>query len=210
MMNHKQFQAWLSQVDRLGTAQRRETEVMLSGGSQASASLAAIEAGVGEDRRCPHSGTPGAVSRGKARVLHRHQCKDCGKTFNAATGTPLDNLHRKERWLPFGTCLADGEAVRASAGRCRPAVNTAFRWRRRFLATESNAEDYLRLYRQMTRIRTFEDCANQLFLDARMPGLTHMYSGQEAVAVGICEALGPADKITSTHRPSGTDGAARR
>ena len=66
-----------------------------------------------------------------------------------------------------------------------------------------NAEDYLRLYRQMTRIRTFEDCANQLYLDARMPGLTHMYSGQEAVAVGICEALGPADKITSTHRGHG-------
>ena len=67
MMNHKQFQAWLSQVDELSTAQRREAEAVLSGGSQASASLAAVEAGVGEDRRCPHSGTPGAVSRGKAR-----------------------------------------------------------------------------------------------------------------------------------------------
>ena len=66
MMNHKQFQAWLAQVDQLGAAQRREAEAVLSGGSQASASLAAIEAGVGEDRRCPHCGTPGAVSRGKA------------------------------------------------------------------------------------------------------------------------------------------------
>ena len=66
-----------------------------------------------------------------------------------------------------------------------------------------NSEDYLRFYRQMARIRSFEDCANQLYLDARMPGLTHMYSGEEAVAVGICEALRPTDKITSTHRGHG-------
>lgn len=66
-----------------------------------------------------------------------------------------------------------------------------------------NAEDYLRMYRQMVRIRTFEDNANQLYLSARMPGLTHMYSGQEAVAVGICEALRDTDKITSTHRGHG-------
>ncbi|GGH33096.1 pyruvate dehydrogenase E1 component alpha subunit [Cribrihabitans marinus] len=66
-----------------------------------------------------------------------------------------------------------------------------------------NAEDYLRMYRQMVRIRTFEDNANQLYLSAKMPGLTHMYSGEEAVAVGICEALTDDDRITSTHRGHG-------
>ncbi len=66
-----------------------------------------------------------------------------------------------------------------------------------------NSEDYLRMYRQMLRIRVFEDNANQLYLSAKMPGLTHMYSGEEAVAVGICEALEDSDKITSTHRGHG-------
>ncbi|MDQ0317811.1 thiamine pyrophosphate-dependent dehydrogenase E1 component subunit alpha [Amorphus orientalis] len=66
-----------------------------------------------------------------------------------------------------------------------------------------NTEDYLRMYRQMVRIRAFEDNANQLYLAAKMPGLTHMYSGQEAVAVGICEALTDEDRITSTHRGHG-------
>ena len=66
-----------------------------------------------------------------------------------------------------------------------------------------NTEFYLRLYKQMTKIRVFEDNANQLYLDAKMPGLTHMYSGEEAVAVGICEALRISDKITSTHRGHG-------
>ncbi|MFS4583187.1 thiamine pyrophosphate-dependent dehydrogenase E1 component subunit alpha [Phaeobacter sp. C3_T13_0] len=69
--------------------------------------------------------------------------------------------------------------------------------------TKTNTEDYLRMYRQMVRIRSFEDNANQLYLSAKMPGLTHMYSGEEAVAVGICEALTKDDKITSTHRGHG-------
>ena len=69
--------------------------------------------------------------------------------------------------------------------------------------SDHNASDYLRMYRQMVRIRTFEDNANQLYLSAKMPGLTHMYSGEEAVAVGICEALRKTDKITSTHRGHG-------
>jgi pyruvate dehydrogenase E1 component alpha subunit len=70
-------------------------------------------------------------------------------------------------------------------------------------AAKKNTEVYLRMYRQMVRIRTFEDNANQLYLSAKMPGLTHLYSGEEAVAVGICEALEPTDHITSTHRGHG-------
>src|SRR5690606_3394789 len=42
----------------------------------------------------------------------------------------------------------------------------------------------LRMYRQMWRIRVFEGHANELYLTGKMPGLTHLYSGQEAVAVG--------------------------
>ena len=46
------------------------------------------------------------------------------------TGTPMDAPHRKELWLTFGECLANGDKV-AVAG---IAVRTAFRWRPRFLA----------------------------------------------------------------------------
>ena len=68
---------------------------------------------------------------------------------------------------------------------------------------QKNSDAYLHMYRQMVKIRVFEDSANELYLTAKMPGLTHMYSGQEAVAVGICEALETSDKITSTHRGHG-------
>ena len=61
----------------------------------------------------------------------------------------------------------------------------------------------LRMYRQMLRIRRFEERVNQLFLEGRMPGTLHLYIGQEACAVGACETLQPGDWTTSTHRPHG-------
>ena len=66
-----------------------------------------------------------------------------------------------------------------------------------------NREQLLRLYRQMLKIRLFEEQVNQLYLGAKMPGLAHLYIGQEAVAVGVCEALRRDDYITSTHRGHG-------
>jgi pyruvate dehydrogenase E1 component alpha subunit len=61
----------------------------------------------------------------------------------------------------------------------------------------------LRMYAQMVRIRAFEEQVNELYRGAKMPGLAHLYIGEEAVAVGICEALRKEDYITSTHRGHG-------
>ena len=55
----------------------------------------------------------------------------------------------------------------------------------------------------MVSIRLFEEQVNELYTRALMPGLAHLYSGEEAVAVGICEALRIDDYITSTHRGHG-------
>jgi acetoin:2,6-dichlorophenolindophenol oxidoreductase subunit alpha len=64
-------------------------------------------------------------------------------------------------------------------------------------------EKWVRMYRQMLSIRLFEEQVNELYTRALMPGLAHLYVGEEAVAVGICEALRPDDYITSTHRGHG-------
>jgi acetoin:2,6-dichlorophenolindophenol oxidoreductase subunit alpha len=61
----------------------------------------------------------------------------------------------------------------------------------------------LRMYAQMVRIRAFEEAVNDLYRGAKMPGLAHLYIGEEAVAVGVCEALRKDDYITSTHRGHG-------
>jgi pyruvate dehydrogenase E1 component alpha subunit len=59
------------------------------------------------------------------------------------------------------------------------------------------------MYRQMVAIRQFEAQVNELYTRALMPGLAHLYIGEEAVAVGVCEALERTDYITSTHRGHG-------
>lgn len=61
----------------------------------------------------------------------------------------------------------------------------------------------LSLYRQMVRIRKFEDKLYELFLRSVVPGTMHQYTGQEAVAVGVCAHLTKDDYITSTHRGHG-------
>jgi TPP-dependent pyruvate/acetoin dehydrogenase alpha subunit len=64
-------------------------------------------------------------------------------------------------------------------------------------------ERSLRMYRRMVMIRLFEEQVNDLYTRALMPGLAHLYIGEEAVAVGVCEALHRDDYITSTHRGHG-------
>src|SRR5262245_52120585 len=62
-------------------------------------------------------------------------------------------------------------------------------------------EQKLGIYRKMLLCRLFEDRVNSLFLQGRMPGTIHQAQGQEACAVGVCEALREGDMLTSTHRP---------
>jgi TPP-dependent pyruvate/acetoin dehydrogenase alpha subunit len=70
-------------------------------------------------------------------------------------------------------------------------------------APSTQAAQVLRMYRQMLAIRLFEERVNDLYTRALMPGLAHLYIGEEAVAVGVCDALRADDYITSTHRGHG-------
>jgi len=65
------------------------------------------------------------------------------------------------------------------------------------------SEKWLQMFRRMQMIRHFEEHVNDLYMRALMPGLAHLYIGEEAVAVGICQALRQDDYITSTHRGHG-------
>jgi TPP-dependent pyruvate/acetoin dehydrogenase alpha subunit len=64
-------------------------------------------------------------------------------------------------------------------------------------------EDRLDLLRRMIRIRRFEEKLSWLFKRGTLPGFVHLYTGEEAVAVGVCSALRTSDRITSTHRGHG-------
>ena len=64
-------------------------------------------------------------------------------------------------------------------------------------------EDKIHMLRQMLRIRSFEEKVFELLARDLIKGASHVYAGQEAVAVGACQAIGPDDFITSTHRGHG-------
>jgi acetoin:2,6-dichlorophenolindophenol oxidoreductase subunit alpha len=64
-------------------------------------------------------------------------------------------------------------------------------------------EALLRAYRQMKVIREFEERLHTEIMTGEIAGFTHLYCGQEAVAVGVCEHLDTADMIVSTHRGHG-------
>ena len=61
----------------------------------------------------------------------------------------------------------------------------------------------LDMYERMVIIRRFEDTVYDVYSRGIMPGLAHLYTGMEAVAVGVCVTLNKADNITSTHRGHG-------
>lgn len=64
-------------------------------------------------------------------------------------------------------------------------------------------EKFVEMYRIMVRIRAFEERVAKETASGAIPGATHLYSGQEAVAVGACANLRADDYITSTHRGHG-------
>jgi pyruvate dehydrogenase E1 component alpha subunit len=76
-------------------------------------------------------------------------------------------------------------------------------------ATDSPASTALQpdlcieMYRQMVLIRHFEELALQLRIEDRIHGVVHPYSGQEAIAVGVCANLRVTDRIVSNHRGHG-------
>lgn len=59
------------------------------------------------------------------------------------------------------------------------------------------------LYANMLRARRFEEETFEFYKKGMMPGMAHLYLGEEAVAVGVCAALREEDCIGSTHRGHG-------
>jgi len=74
---------------------------------------------------------------------------------------------------------------------------------RRTAAESEDTAFYVALYRRMLLIRRVEDLIQTLFLRGEVYGTTHLYSGQEAVAVGVASALEEGDKVACTYRGHG-------
>ena len=82
---------------------------------------------------CPHCNSSNHIKWGKRNDLQRYKCKNCKKTFNSLTKTPLARLRRKGHWLQYATCLKNELTIREAAKICKIHKNTSFRWRHRFI-----------------------------------------------------------------------------
>src|SRR5882757_11094118 len=67
-----------------------------------------------------------------------------------------------------------------------------------------NRSEFKDAYRRMRTIREFEERLHIEFSNGQIPGFVHLYAGEEASAVGVCQQLRPkGDHIASTHRGHG-------
>lgn len=131
-MDDHDFAALLGQVGALSLSQREALLRVLS--SPATAPGALLDSGEAGRARCPHCDGAQVSKWGSAHGLARYRCRDCRRSFNALTGTPLARLRHKSVWLGFAAALQQTMSIRKSAKACGVAVSTAFRWRHRFLA----------------------------------------------------------------------------
>lgn len=71
------------------------------------------------------------------------------------------------------------------------------------MSLQQSKDQMLDAYREMKTIREFEERLHKEIMTGEIAGFTHLYSGQEAVAVGVCQHLDTEDLIVSTHRGHG-------
>ena len=71
------------------------------------------------------------------------------------------------------------------------------------MSASFHKEKLVWMYRKMLEIRKFEEKVSEVWAQGEIPGLVHLYIGQEAVATGACAALRNDDYVISTHRGHG-------
>ena len=106
----------------------------------AAPTIAAIEARFAQAPQCPHCQSTAIKKWGSANALKRYRCKACRVTFNALTGTPLAQLHNRELWGGHAQALLEGISLRKVAARLDVHLETAFRWRHRFLTAPKDVK----------------------------------------------------------------------
>jgi transposase-like protein len=88
---------------------------------------------------CLHCGSSSVIKHGKKNGVQRFRCKDCDKTFNDLTLTPMANSHVKlDEWIKYAKCMVMGFSIRKSARICDVSVKTSFYMRHRLLDAVRN------------------------------------------------------------------------
>ena len=139
-MNARQFKKYLTSLEELTPTQQLKLSDKIKTKIESEKSLQVIESRINNTPKCPHCQSEDLVRWGKSDSLQRYKCKQCQKTFNSLTGTPLSRLRYKGKWLEYSHCLVEGYSVRKSAKICGVDMTTSFRWRHRFLSSPAKTQ----------------------------------------------------------------------
>ncbi|WDE09433.1 IS1595 family transposase [Thalassomonas haliotis] len=140
-MNTKSFVGKLNQITKalfsMTPAQREKVHQ----------SIQALDAEISTDEliqplfdvssQCPHCHSRHLKKWGKSGAIQRYRCKDCQKTFNNKTNTPLAKLHKCHLWEEYARCMVLKLTLREAADICGINLKTAFLWRHRFLMAQA-------------------------------------------------------------------------
>ncbi|NBU58522.1 MAG: IS1595 family transposase [Betaproteobacteria bacterium] len=133
-MKTTEFKGLIEQLGELTEVQRTALMAALNSKGSANEAIALIETRFAAAPACGHCKSERFGTWGWASGLRRYKCKECKRTFNALTGTPLAQLHRRDAWLEYARAIVDRVSLRKAAERADVCLETSFRWRHRFLA----------------------------------------------------------------------------
>ena len=132
-MKAQDFRGFIEQLGDLTGVQRAALAEALAGQGSASEVVTLIDAQFSAAPACGHCKSERFISWGQVKGLRRYKCRDCHRTFNALTGTPLAHLHRRDAWLEYARAMVDRVSLRKAAKRAGVCLETSFRWRHRFV-----------------------------------------------------------------------------
>ena len=132
-MDNKKFNILINSIPDLGTYQYRKLKEKVKERNYSKKISYLLETPINE-LKCPYCLSCNYTRWGKRNDMQRYKCKDCKKTFNSLTKTPLARLRRKGHWLDYAQCLKEGVTIREAASICGIHRNTSFRWRHRFVS----------------------------------------------------------------------------
>ncbi len=136
-MEHSRFKLLTGQLDLLSESQLRKIKEKILK-IEAHHSVSKTLENSKSAYCCPHCRSSQVVRWGYQTDMQRYRCKNCHKTFNALSGTPLAKLRRRGHWWDLCECLIKGYSLRKTASICKIDLTTAFRWRHRFLQNHAS------------------------------------------------------------------------
>lgn len=82
---------------------------------------------------CIHCGSVKVKRNGKYRERHRYLCRDCGKSFNDLSNTPISGTRYLGKWAKYFRMMVEGYTLPKIAKRLKIHISTAFYWRHKIL-----------------------------------------------------------------------------